>query len=352
MTPSGYQDFDGIAYMGEKPIYRLELEDSYWVECTTDHGIYIDSNTKIPAEHITPGQSVLTKTGRRKVINGYHTGRIEKVYDLIGVNNGNRFYGNNILISNCEFISVEESLISSLTLATMKGVEPLRRTGQIRWYDDIRKDCAYVVGLDPSMGTGGDPAAIQVYSLPEFKQVAEWQHNKTDVRGQIKILHEILKDIYTELKSLGNKQPEIYWSVENNTLGEAHLIVIDEMGEDLFPGEFLSEPKKSGSTRVYRKGFTTTHGSKSVACMKMKSWIETEKMTPMSKNLIRELKTFIAKGKSYAAKQGEHDDLVTASLLCVRMVQLISQYDEKYEEILGASLDDDSYDLEPMPVVF
>ena len=34
--------------------------------------------------------------------------------------------------------------------------------------------------------------------------------------------------------------------------------------------------------------------------MKMKAWIESDKMTP-SKNLVREFKTFVASGKSYEA---------------------------------------------------
>ena len=45
---------------------------------------------------------------------GYYTGRIEPVYDLVGVENGSRFFGNDILISNCEFIAFDETLIDSL----------------------------------------------------------------------------------------------------------------------------------------------------------------------------------------------------------------------------------------------
>lgn len=86
--------------------------------------------------------------------------------------------------------------------------------------------------------------------------------------------------------------------------------------------------------------------------MKMKSWIESDKMTPLSKNLIREFKTFVAKGRSYEAKLGETDDLVSATLLCVRQIQVISRFDEQYESLLGESLDgEDDYD-QPLPVVF
>ena len=253
----------------------------------------------------------------------------------------------------CKFIAFDETLIDSIKLSQFKGIEPRKKTGQIRWYDDIKKDATYVVGLDPAMGTGGDNAAIEVWSLPEMKQVAEWQHNKTDVRGQVRILHEILSIIQDEQRALGNKQPDtLYWSVENNSLGEAALIVIDEMDEDKFPGEFLHEPKKRGASRSIRKGFTTTYKTKITACMKMKAWIESDKMTPSSKNLVREFKTFVASGKSYEAKLGETDDLVSATLLCVRQIQVISRFDEQYEQLLGESLDSDSDYDDPLPVVF
>ena len=76
--------------------------------------------------------------------------------------------------------------------------------------------------LDPSMGTGGDNAAIQVFELPSYKQVAEWQHNTTAIPGQIRILADMCKYIETETKI----STSIYWSVENNGIGEACLLVI------------------------------------------------------------------------------------------------------------------------------
>ena len=252
----------------------------------------------------------------------------------------------------CKFVAFDETLIDSIKLTQFKGIEPQKKTGQIRWFEPIKKESTYVIGLDPAMGTGGDNAAIEVWSLPELRQVAEWQHNKTDVRGQVKILYDILQILKEEMLELGNKSPEIYWSVENNSLGEAALIVIDEMDEDKFPGEFLHEPKKRGTARSIRKGFTTTHKTKITACMKLKSWIESDKMEPLSKNLIRELKTFVASGKSYQAKLGETDDLVSATLLCVRQIQVISRFDEQYESLLGESLDSDDYDMDPLPVIF
>ena len=57
-------------------------------------------------------------------------------------------------------------------------------------------------------------------------------------------MHDILSILNDEMKELGANNPEIYWSVENNSLGEAALIVIDEMDEDKFPESFYTNQRK------------------------------------------------------------------------------------------------------------
>ena len=234
----------------------------------------------------------------------------------------------------------------------MQGTQPLVKHGQVRWYQKVQKGNTYLVSLDPCLGTGGDFAAIQVFSLPDFKQVAEWQHNKTPIQGQVRVMHSILKEINQQLQASGTPNPEIYWTIENNTLGEAAIVTVDEMGEDKFPGYFLHEPRKGGQQRrVVRKGYNTTNKSKVTACSKLKAWVESDKITLFSKPLIRELKVFVAKGNSFEAKSGENDDLVSALLLVVRMTDFLTKYDATMEESLGARLDDDDDHQEPMPII-
>ena len=93
------------------------------------------------------------------------------------------------------------------------------------------------MALDPSLGTGSDPAAIQVFEADTTTQVAEWRHNRTDVPTQVKILADIVKEINLVVKD----DRKVYYSVENNTLGEAALISIAEYGEENIPGYFLSD---------------------------------------------------------------------------------------------------------------
>ena len=119
----------------------------------------------------------------------------------------------------------------------------------------------------------------------------------------------------------------MHLSVENNTIGEAALISIAEYGEENIQGYFLSEPGSMGSSRRYRKGFNTSNKPKLAACNKLKTLIESNKMKIRSTALVSELKTFIAHGVGYAAKPGETDDLVMASILVIRMLQLLQTYD-------------------------
>jgi len=73
----------------------------------------------------------------------------------------------------CEFLIYDETLINSIKLSEMEGREPSFKMGQTRWYTKPTPDNIYLVSLDPSLGTGGDFAAIEVFELPSFKQVAE-----------------------------------------------------------------------------------------------------------------------------------------------------------------------------------
>jgi hypothetical protein len=186
----------------------------------------------------------------------------------------------------CEFLIFDETLINSVKLAELEGAEPLRKFGQTRWYEDINPNFTYVVSLDPSLGTGGDYAAIQVFELPSFKQVAEWQHNTTPVQAQVRILADINKTIMEEGQRRGQKLPQVYYSVENNSIGEAVLVSISDYGEENIYGMFLSEPARKGHVRKFRKGFNTTHKTKISACAKFKQLLESGQLKIKSKPLI------------------------------------------------------------------
>jgi len=271
-----------------------------------------------------------------------HPDRDEKWKDeeigRIGEEKFRREYG-------CEFLVFDETLISSIKLAAMNGESPIINMGQTRWYKKPSSQYTYVVALDPAMGTGGDYSAIQIIELPTYEQVGEWQHNTTAIPGQIRVL----RDICNYILECTNNPQGIYWSVENNGLGEAALIVIQDYGEENIPGLFVSEPIRKGHVRKFRKGFNTTHGTKVTACSRLKTMIENDKMIVRSKPFLSELKSFVATGSSYEAKLGATDDLVSAMLLALRMIAVLKDWDPRVYDTFTQVEADEDYEP-PMPI--
>ena len=244
---------------------------------------------------------------------------------------------------DCEFIINDETLINPVKLFDLRGQEPVFKTGEVRWYKRPEAGRIYVIGLDPSLGTGGDPAAIQVFEANTTQQVAEWKHNRSDIPTQIRVLADIIRAINDTIKD----PRSIYYSVENNSIGEAALISIAEYGEQNIQGYFLSEPGAAGNRR-FRKGFNTTPKSKLAACAKFKHLVESGRMKICSASLVSECKTFVAHGVSYAAKTGEHDDLIMATLLIVRMLQVLQSY---HADLDTHMRDHQDNIIEPLPFV-
>ena len=331
LTDTGWSSFDGLSIKAKSRLIELTTKNTS-LKCTPDHKIFNEKFKFKAASKFNIGENISGKNGPEQ-LTSVNQVTPEIVFDLVNVKNNNRFYANDLLVANCQFISFDEVLINPFVLNRLQGVEPAYREGQIRWYKKPQKGKTYIVALDPSIGTGGNPAAIQVLEADTYTQVAEWCHNKTPVEGQV----NLLKEITTYISSITEEPTKIYWSVENNTLGEAVLVTIRNVGEENIPGIFLSEPVKVGNVRKFRKGFCTTNSNKLAACAKLKSLIESDKMNIYSKKLISELKNFISVENTYRAKIGETDDLVLALLLAVRMLESIKQYVPELSDAMDIS---------------
>jgi hypothetical protein len=75
--------------------------------------------------------------------------------------------------------------------------------------------------------------------------------------------------------------------------------------------------------------------------------IENHKMTIHSKPLISELKTYIASGLGFKAKSGEHDDLVSSTLLIMRMADVLADWDPQIYDKMTEKITEESM---PMPI--
>jgi hypothetical protein len=75
--------------------------------------------------------------------------------------------------------------------------------------------------------------------------------------------------------------------------------------------------------------------------------VETNKMKLNSKPLISELKTYVATGLGFKAKSGEHDDLVSSTLLIIRMAEVLADWDPQVYEKMTEKISEEHM---PMPI--
>lgn len=326
-TNTGYKNFSGISCNGEQDVLEVIFENDISVKCTSDHEIFVDWFESKPISKLKVGDSVLSSNGFLKIIEINKCGR-EVVYDVLDVDGVNRFYANDILVHNCQFIGKTGTLVDSLSMGrlmefTRNKTYSFVIDGDIRFYKDLNKYSKYLVAIDPAMGLEGDFAAIQVFSFPEFEQVAEWMGDKLNQNDQVEKLKTLIEWMYTDLKTKGCRRPEIYWSLENNSVGEGFICSMREKAfnnnlnnaqDYIKRGNLISE---NGNKRI---GFTTSKKTKTVACAQLKNLLETNRMIIHSNEYVKQLSNFTLKEVNYSASgKGEHDDLISASLVILYM---------------------------------
>ena len=122
-----------------------------------------------------------------------------------------------------------------------------------------------------------------------------------------------------------------------------------DFGEENIPGLFISEPMRKGHVRKFRKGFNTTHSTKITACSRLKTMVENDKIKICSSALITELKNFVATGTSFKAKVGQTDDLVSATLLALRMMAVLKDWDPRVYNSFTQAEGEEAFEP-PMPI--
>lgn len=77
--------------------------------------------------------------------------------------------------------------------------------------------------------------------------------------------------------------------------------------------------------------------------------IENDRMIIHSKPLLSELKGFVATNTSFQAKMGLTDDLVSATLLAIRMMTVLKDWDPRVYDTFNQAEQDADYEP-PMPI--
>ena len=219
----------------------------------------------------------------------------------------------------CEFLSSDALLIDSLFLANLTDVidkiHIINQIEGVRFYKKIIPGGTYLVGVDPSTGSGEDYSVITIFEFPTMLQVAEYRSNTMSTNALYGILKNVL--IYLE-----KQKTTTYFSVENNGVGEGVIALFEADEHPPEIAEFVSEAGKG------KRGMTTTAKSKMRACVNLKEMLEKGNLIIQSDILLAELKSYARKAGAYEAQAGATDDCVAATLIVVRLIEEIAQFDQ------------------------
>lgn len=211
----------------------------------------------------------------------------------------------------CEFMGSAGTLLSAAALKSLAFVKPqhVSESG-IKLYEAPIPEHSYVVIVDTSRGRGLDFSAciaIDITQIP-YRLVATYKDNNISPLVYPSIIKQIA-DYYNQAQVL----------VEINDNGQQ---ITDSLFEDYEYENILSTVDLKGKIALTwgygnrsQRGVRTTKSVKRLGCSILKNLVEGQKIFIQDFDVISELSTFIAKGGSFEAEEGSHDDLVMCLVL-------------------------------------
>jgi hypothetical protein len=207
----------------------------------------------------------------------------------------------------CEFIGSTNTLIHPSKIRTLVFKNPIARDGDLHIYEQPAPGHTYLLVADVAEGQGLDYSTFSIIDVTEipYRQVAKYKNNKiSPLLFPTVIYTAAIKYneafILVEINSIGLQVSDIL----HNELAYENLIKVrngkNKAGQQATPG----------FTKQMQFGLKTSVQTKKIGCANLKSLIESDKLIINDEDTIMELTTFSAHKQSFAAEEGNNDDLV------------------------------------------
>jgi hypothetical protein len=196
-------------------------------------------------------------------------------------------FGNN-------FLGTSNTLISGDILLGLKAASPVMRQESLRMYEKPKDGHDYIMTVDVAKGRGQDYSTFNIIDITQrpFKQVCVYQDNM--------ISPLLFPDVIYKYAKTYN---DAYTIIESNDQG---AVVCNGLYYDWeYENMFVESSLKANAL-----GATMTKKVKRIGCSNVKDLVEQKKLDIIDAETIIEMSTFIAKGQSYEASDGNHDDLM------------------------------------------
>jgi hypothetical protein len=194
------------------------------------------------------------------------------------------------------FFGTGDTLINAETLLSLRAKTPLRvlEGGLFLVYKEPCAKHEYIMTVDVSRGRGQDYSTFNIIDITTrpFEQVAVYRNNS--------ISPILFPNIIYKYATVYNNA---YVVIESNDQGG---VVCNGLYYDL---EY-ENMHVSSSIKANSMGVEITRKSKRLGCSGIKDILENNKLEISDENTILEISTFVARGQSYEASEGNHDDLM------------------------------------------
>lgn len=194
------------------------------------------------------------------------------------------------------FFGTGDTLINAETLMSLRA-EPYKRLMEndcLKVFSEPEQKHEYIMTVDVSKGRGQDYSTFNVIDITcrPFKQVAVYRNNTISPLLFPNIIYKWAK-VYNNA----------YVVIESNDQG---MVVCNGLYHDLeYENMHVESAVKANSL-----GVEITRRSKRLGCSAIKDILETHKLKVVDEDTILEISTFEAKGQSFEASDGNHDDLM------------------------------------------
>jgi len=210
-----------------------------------------------------------------------------------------------------EFIGSSNTLISPTKLRHMTFKPPLYEKDGLNIWELPKEDRTYFMTCDVARGAGKDFSAFTVLDITDvpYKLVARYKDNNISTLLYPNVIYKTATDYNTA-----------WVLIEANDIGGQ---VADTLYYDMEYENLISSTVKGRAGQVVSAGFgkdtlfgiKTTAQVKRIGCQTLKTIIEENQLLILDFDTVAELTSFSVRGKSYAATEGNHDDLVMTLVL-------------------------------------
>ena len=292
LTPSGLQPFDGVVKFEHEKYYEIQFNGEYSVKAAADHKFVYDSKSEVFAKNVNIGDIIGGSLVTSKVV---HHKNIS-LYSPMNVANGSVYYHDDFIPSTQTFFGTGDTLINAETLLGFRA-KPAKKVlegGDVKIYTEPQNKHEYIMLVDVAKGRGQDYSTFNVIDITErpFRQVAVYRNNT--------ISPILFPDIIYKFAKVYNMA---YVVIESNDQGG---VVCNGLYHDLeYENVHVESAVKSNAI-----GVEMTRKVKRLGCSAIKDLLEENKLVIDDEETILEISTFVAKGQSYEASDGNHDDLM------------------------------------------